>query len=167
MHILIYTGKVTQSGFHSTKAAEQKRANIRLRPDEVLYKKPNAPPRYEETDHYFAHRKLPSNQELPSGDLLSALHGYVSQLYHRTQEDGMPEPWKSMDETALIALGILLEETVKETLGETGDLALLEAERSEEEDAFKDHDMQAQMRKDELMEHMKKLRQDRAREETG
>lgn len=40
-----------------------------------------------------------------------------------------------MDETALVALGILIEEMAKETLGETGDLALVEAANSEEEAA--------------------------------
>jgi hypothetical protein len=43
-----------------------------------------------------------------------------------------------MDETALIALGILIEETTKGELGETGDLALVEAVRSDEEDALAD-----------------------------
>lgn len=33
-----------------------------------------------------------------------------------------------MDETALIAMGILLEEMAKEALGETGDLVLVEGE---------------------------------------
>jgi len=43
-----------------------------------------------------------------------------------------------MDETALIALGILLHETTKGELGETGDLALVEAARGDEEDALAD-----------------------------
>lgn len=33
-----------------------------------------------------------------------------------------------MDETALIAMGVLLEEMAKEALGETGDLVLVEGE---------------------------------------
>lgn len=37
-----------------------------------------------------------------------------------------------MDETALIALGILMEESAKEILGETGDLAFTEGVREEE-----------------------------------
>tara|TARA_R110002003_G_scaffold97_36_gene8008 strand:+ start:3384 stop:3647 length:264 start_codon:yes stop_codon:yes gene_type:complete len=40
-----------------------------------------------------------------------------------------------MDETALIAFGILLEETAREELGETGDLAFTEAADEEEERA--------------------------------
>jgi hypothetical protein len=38
-----------------------------------------------------------------------------------------------MDETALIAFGILLEEMAREELGETGDLAFTEAADEEEE----------------------------------
>lgn len=38
-----------------------------------------------------------------------------------------------MDETALIAMGILMEETAREVLGETGDLAFTEAADEEEE----------------------------------
>ncbi|KAF1953879.1 hypothetical protein CC80DRAFT_449747 [Byssothecium circinans] len=126
-------GKITQSGFLGPKAVEQRRAIQPLRPDEVLFKKANAPTRYEETDYYFAHKRLPDDQKLPDGDLLSALHSYVSKLYAWKQQPGQRRVWKCMDETALIALGILMEEMAKETLGETGDLALLEAANSEEE----------------------------------
>ncbi|KAJ4344459.1 uncharacterized protein N0V89_012201 [Didymosphaeria variabile] len=135
-------GRVTQSGIYDPTAGEQKRATLRLRPDEVLFKQQNAPPRYEEADYYFAHRKLPLDQELPSGDLLSALHEYIAELHdhdHSPEEEG-PGFLRSMDETALIALGILLEETVKATLGETGHFALVEAARSEENAAFADED---------------------------
>lgn len=38
-----------------------------------------------------------------------------------------------MDETALIAFGILMEETARELLGETGDFAFVEAAIEEEE----------------------------------
>lgn len=41
----------------------------------------------------------------------------------RSQDD-----YQSMDETALIAMGILLEEMAQESLGETGDLILVEEE---------------------------------------
>ena len=68
-----------------------------------------------------------------------------------------------MDETALIALGILLEETVKETLGDTGHLALLEGVRREEEEAFAKHEEHAQERKQGLNEHMEKLRKEMSR----
>lgn len=97
-----------------------------LRPDEVLYRTRNAPPRYEEDDKYFAHNDLPSNQELPSSDLLQALHAYISEFYGRSEEFTTQKIWGSMDETALIALGILMEESAREVLGETGDFAFVE-----------------------------------------
>jgi hypothetical protein len=132
-------GTITQSGFLGQKGIAQRRANQPLRPDEVLFKNINAPTRYEETDYYFAHKDLPQEQKLPDGDLLKSLHAYVSKLYSRTQEDGV-KVWKCMDETALIALAILMEESAKETLGETGDLALLEAASDEDEQRTVDED---------------------------
>ena len=40
--------------------------------------------------------------------------------------------FRSLDETALLAMGILLEEAVREMLGETGDMALVEPEGLEQ-----------------------------------
>lgn len=45
-----------------------------------------------------------------------------------------------MDETALIAMGILMEETAREVLGETGDFAFVEAANDEEEQALESGD---------------------------
>jgi hypothetical protein len=126
-------GRVTQSGLVGN-ITDNKSSKQPLRPDEVLFKQSNAPPRYEETDYYQAHTRLPAGQQLPSGDLLSAIHAYISKLYSRTGDEDDPETWKCMDETALIALGILLEETAREALGETGDFAFLEAADEEETD---------------------------------
>lgn len=39
-----------------------------------------------------------------------------------------------MDETALIAMGILMEEMAKESLGQTGDLVLVEGEEIQSEE---------------------------------
>lgn len=39
-----------------------------------------------------------------------------------------------MDETALIAFGVLMEETARELLGETGDFAFVEAANDNEEE---------------------------------
>lgn len=125
-------GNVTQAGLlgriKDTKASRQP-----LRPDEVLFKQANAPIRYEETDYYFAHERLPAEQQLPTEDLLSAVHAYISKFFARNPCPEMEKAWKCMDETALIAFGILLEETAKEILGETGDLAFTEAADEEEE----------------------------------
>jgi hypothetical protein len=100
--------------------------------------------RYEETDYYFAHETLPSGQQLPSGDLLSALHAYGSKLFARTAESGMEKTWKCMDETALIAFGILMEEAAREKLGNTGDLAFTEADDADESEDLLDDDADAE-----------------------
>lgn len=136
-------GVVTQAGILG-KVGDTKASRQALRPDEVLFKQANAPERYEETDYYHAHERLPPNQQLPSGDLLSALHAYISKLYSRTGEPGAQKAYKCMDETALIAFGILMEETAKEVLGETGDLAFTEAaiegEEEEEDEEISSND---------------------------
>jgi hypothetical protein len=122
-------GRVSQWGLIAPKTqfnTSKITANQPLRPDEVLFKGSNAPTRYEETDYYFAHANLPEDQKLPSGDLLSALHAYISKYYSRNEAYGNQKVWKCMDETALIAFGILMEETAREVLGETGDLTFLE-----------------------------------------
>ncbi|CAG5183699.1 uncharacterized protein ALTATR162_LOCUS10710 [Alternaria atra] len=104
-----------------------------LRPDEVLFKRKNAPMRYEEDDYYPAHAKLPADQKLPSGDLADAMKSYVSTLWAKTERPGlMRRTWRGMDETALIALSILMEETARGVLGETGDLAFTEAAEEDE-----------------------------------
>lgn len=99
----------------------------RLRPDEVLFKRKNAPVRYEEDDYYPAHRKLPADRRLPSGSLAMAIHAYISKFTVRSVFRRRPEAWRHMNESALLAMCILMEETVRGVLGETGDLALTEA----------------------------------------
>lgn len=95
-------------------------------PEEVLFRKQNAPVRYMENDFYFANEDIPEDQPLPDSDLLKAIHAYTSDLYANKTVDRGQSAWRSMDETALIALGFLLEETAVEALEETGDMALVE-----------------------------------------
>ncbi|KDB25611.1 hypothetical protein H109_02572 [Trichophyton interdigitale MR816] len=95
-------------------------------PEEVLFRKQNAPVRYMENDFYFANENIPEDQPLPDSDLLKAIHAYTSDLYANKTVDRGQSAWRSMDETALIALGFLLEETAVEALEETGDMALVE-----------------------------------------
>ncbi|KAI4618404.1 hypothetical protein J4E80_005002 [Alternaria sp. BMP 0032] len=109
-----------------------------LRPDEVLFKRKNAPIRYEEDDYYPAHNKLPPDQKLPSGDLATAMKAYVERLWLKTgrrrrfSRKLMRRTWRGLNETALIALCILMEETARDALGETGDLAFTEAAEEHE-----------------------------------
>ncbi|KAH7391864.1 hypothetical protein BKA66DRAFT_412916 [Pyrenochaeta sp. MPI-SDFR-AT-0127] len=132
-------GRVTQAGLIGN-VADVKGSKQPLRPDEVLFKQAHAPIRYEETDYYYAHTRLPADQHLPSGDLLSALHAYISKLFSKTGEPGSHGAFRCMDETALIAFGILMEETAREVLGETGDLAFTEAADEDEERILMEND---------------------------
>lgn len=95
---------------------------------------------------------------LPDSDLLKSIHGYACQFYETmdwrvtakrkvneatgetpaASEDGVMTgrmlDERSMDETALLAFGILLEEAGRGTLGKTGDLAFVDTEGQEEDD---------------------------------
>jgi hypothetical protein len=106
-------------------------------PEEVLFRRRNAPQRYAEHDVYFANeRELPAAGQgaLPDSDLLTAVHGYTSKFYEavakRASRTGVAPDRavdeRSMDETALLAFGILLEEAGREVLGRRGDLVFTE-----------------------------------------
>ncbi|KND89620.1 hypothetical protein TOPH_05712 [Tolypocladium ophioglossoides CBS 100239] len=103
-------------------------------PDEVLFRRKDAPQRFAEHDVYGAHeRDLPRGGRgvLPESDLLKAIHAYSSRFYgaldrSRPRLDRHSVDERSMDETALLAFGILLEEAGREALGRRGDLVFTE-----------------------------------------
>ncbi|KAH7149465.1 hypothetical protein B0J13DRAFT_306457 [Dactylonectria estremocensis] len=107
---------------------------VPLAPDEVLFRRKDAPDRYLEHDIYYAHeRELPRGGQgvLPESDLLKAIHSYASSFYSSKIRDrhtpsDMNVAARSMDETALLAVGILLEEAGKEILGRRGDQVFTE-----------------------------------------
>jgi hypothetical protein len=112
-------------------------STVAVRPEEVLFRRQNAPTRYEEHDFYFAHERLPTEYSLPSSDILHAIHAYASDYYKNATPNGGLDDYRTMDETALISMGILLEEMAEESLGETGDLVLVEGEEDGDvEDKF-------------------------------
>jgi hypothetical protein len=97
-------------------------------PDEVLFRRQGAPERYEESDVYQApHPTTP----LPDSDLLKFLHRYASDFYSKATPDKGQIDFQSLDETALLALGILLEETAALHLGDTGHSAFIEDENED------------------------------------
>lgn len=71
---------------------------------------------------------MTSEQSLPDSDLLKAIHAYASDFYGRATANGGLLDFESLDETALLGLGILLEEMAEHVLGDTGDLAFVEGE---------------------------------------
>lgn len=103
-----------------------------MTPGEALFRHPRAPERFEEDDIYNAHRHLQNGDDvraLPSSDVLIAVHTYAADFYGAlTGKTGRGGDWRSMDETALLAFGILLEEAAGAVLGECGDMVFVEGE---------------------------------------
>lgn len=99
----------------------------------MLFRQKKAPVRYAERDIYWASDNLPDGH-LPDSDLLMAVHAYASHFY-KAIASTLADPGshsralsdeQSMDETALLAFGILLEEASRDTLGKRGDLVFIE-----------------------------------------
>lgn len=130
---LTFRGRVSSAGFipknlviASTRDTTST-STTAVSPEAVLFRQKNAPTRYVESDIYFANgREL--HTELPDADLLKALHCYTSDFYLRATRDRGSGDWRSLDETALIALGILIEEATRHSLGQTGDLVFTEGQ---------------------------------------
>ena len=77
---------------------------------------------------------MTDEQKLPDSDLLKAVHAYASDFYGRATRNKGAIDFESLDETALLGFGILLEEMAGHVLGDTGDLAFVEGEEVEETD---------------------------------
>ncbi|KAK1633836.1 membrane protein [Colletotrichum phormii] len=109
-----------------------------LAPEEVLFRRKSAPERFAEFDVYMAHdRNLADggHTSLPDSDLLKSVHTYASYFYSALggpkrnlsyQVGARNIDERSMDESALIALGILLEEAGRDVLGSKGDMVFTE-----------------------------------------
>jgi hypothetical protein len=121
-----------------------------LAPEEVLFQRKDAPARYAEEDIYMAHeRDLPDGGRdvLPDSDLLKAVHSYTSHYYEALGRNA-PEHYvgrrninqQSMDETALLAFGILLEEAGREVLGKHGDLVFTEGVEASDDGGEEDNE---------------------------
>jgi hypothetical protein len=118
-------GKLGANGFLT---AEQVSSAMKPHgPQEVLMKKIHAPDDAL-SNPYDADEKLTPEQALPDSDLLKAVHTYTSDFYSMATLENGKYDFKSLDESALLAMGILLEEAALEELGETGDMVLVEPE---------------------------------------
>lgn len=107
--------------------------SVAIPPEEALFRRHGAPERYEEDDFYWANKNLRETQVLPDSDLLKAVHEYTSKFYGRAGDKGITD-FKSMDETALIAIGVLLEEWAGTVVGD-GWGVFVEGEEREEENS--------------------------------
>ena len=129
----LVSGRVTSEGFLPTKFATSKyrdtisHSTQPIPPEKALFRLKGRA-FSGDNDPYWAHEHLAPNQQLPDSDLLKAIHAYASDYYSRTFGEGAVVDFHSLDETALLCLGILLEEMADEVLGETRDLAFTEGE---------------------------------------
>ncbi|KKA29603.1 hypothetical protein TD95_000704 [Thielaviopsis punctulata] len=131
------------------------RSNV-LTPQEALFRRTEAPSLFAEYDLYNAHtRMLPADTTagvLPSSELLTGIHAYASTFYEAlgtTTQNGRRgrkrEHFRhdinvnecSLDETALLAFGVLLEEAGRELLGRTGEMVFTEGQKVERESGSK------------------------------
>lgn len=131
--LTFYKGRISAAGFipkqviiSSTRDTASSSTNA-VPPEAVLFRRKNAPTRFMESDIYFANERN-LRTDLPESDLLKALHCYASDFYSRETADDGTGDYQSMDGTALIALGILMEEAARDTLGHAGDLVFTEGE---------------------------------------
>jgi hypothetical protein len=85
---------------------------------------------------------------LPPSELLKTLHVYAADYFELATADNGNDDSGTMDGTALLAMGILIEELAKEALGDTGDLVLVEGEELSEDE--EDIDLKNNI-KDQLM----------------
>lgn len=100
--------------------------DVAVTPEEVLFRRKDAPLRTEEDDFYWAEKHIPPSQKLPDSDLLKTLHTFTADFYTQATDNQGKTDSRSMDETALLALGILMEESAAQVLGETGDLVFVQ-----------------------------------------
>lgn len=126
------SGRVSSKGFiplsrlTSINRDTASSTTVPIAPEEVLFRRRGAPERYEEDDFYWADRDIAPGIELPDSDLLKAVHAYAAGFYGRT---GGVAAFGSLDGTALIAVGVLLEEWGEAVLSKTGHEVFLEGER--------------------------------------
>ncbi|KAL2273414.1 hypothetical protein FJTKL_04542 [Diaporthe vaccinii] len=124
------------TGSRKTASGQHHLGDPVLAPEEVLFSRKRAPQRYAEKDIYFANESLPEagRNVLPDSDMVQAVHGYASHFYEALGHRCAGEPRgdvgrvneRSMDETALLAFGILFEEAARDSLGKDGDLVFTE-----------------------------------------
>lgn len=125
---------VPEQTFISTNRDTATSSTAPLPPQDVLFRSKNAPPYiYEENNPYLGNLPNDLDSKIPDSDLLKAIHAYAADYYSRSLSEEEAEiAYNSLDGSALLALGMLLEESCAEVIGETGDLALVEGVESNE-----------------------------------
>lgn len=68
----------------------------------------------------FVKAGVMERDDLPGSELLKVVHRYAAAFYAATTPDRGRTDWRSLDETALLAVGMLLEERCRNILGNEG-----------------------------------------------
>lgn len=121
-------GRIGANGF-SSKGDHQFEHIKPSRPEDILLRRLGAPQEIP-FDFYSADEKTAAQGLLPDSDLLKDVHEYVSNFYESMS--GADFDFRSLDESALLAIGILLEEMSKEALGENGDMVFSEPQSTDQ-----------------------------------
>ncbi|KEF52623.1 uncharacterized protein A1O9_11466 [Exophiala aquamarina CBS 119918] len=123
-------GKLGPNGFLSHEKVTS--SQLPSGPEEYLLRRTNISSELLEKS-YAAVEDAISSGKLPDSDMLKAVHAYASDFYSSALGQGKEKTnSQSLDETALIAVGILLEEAVREALGENGDMVFVEPDGLEQ-----------------------------------
>lgn len=134
-HVTVYDAVAGRAGYEGFLAIEPpakdrdtaSTTTKAVPPQEVLFQRKGAPTRYAEDDVYFQDRHLRPDQKLPDSDLLKALHAYASDFYGCALPEVSESDFRSLDETALLAFGILIEESARAAVGTGGGAAVAES----------------------------------------
>jgi hypothetical protein len=127
--ITLYDAVAGRAGLNGFLTQEQRQSEnvLPISPEEVLLGRTTVPEDLIYQDYDVA-SALPHSSKLPESEMLKAIHTYASDFYGCAAEQGGRFDFKSLDETALIAIGVLLEEAVKGVLGQNGDMVFVEPE---------------------------------------
>lgn len=119
-------GRAGQNGF-LTEEQMLSSTLLPVAPEDYLLRQTRIPEEFLDDMHDPGGTYSQANK-LPESEMLKAIHTYASDFYASATTNNGTYDFRSLDETALVALGILVEEAVRETLGENGDMVFVEPE---------------------------------------
>ena len=145
----VYDAVAGRIGFNNFLSARQLEAGVTaLKPEEVLLRRVDAPSGVTR-QYYNADESLKPDCILPDAEVVTALHKYAADYYSAHAHGEPNHNYRSLDETALMAFGILLEEAAAEALGETADMVLVEPEGLDDglpESAMENHQVKGRVK---------------------
>jgi hypothetical protein len=128
----VYDAVAGRVGFNGFLSQSQLETGVTtLTPEEVLLRRVDAPAEVSR-EYYNANERLQQTQPLPDTEISKAVHAYAADFYSANARGMVNHNYRSLDETALLAFAILLEEASAEALGENGDMVLVEPEGLED-----------------------------------